>query len=60
MKWLKKFLTDMLAGLALVILTVLVVGLIILLTMYLNNFLVDVISNNCYTNMFGEVICKIK
>ena len=60
MQKLKRLLTDALAMACLVILTLLFVGLMVFLIMSFHAMLMDVMANNCYTNIFGEVICKIK
>lgn len=56
----KKLLTDALAAAMVIIMTVIVVGLFIVGLFYLHSFVLEVVSENCYTNMFGELICKVK
>lgn len=60
MQRVKKILTDALAIACLVILSILFIGMVIVGMMYLHDFMLDILNENCYTNMFGEVICKVK
>lgn len=56
----KKILGDALALACTVILTLLVTGLLIFLLMEFHSMMLEVMNNNCYTNVFGELICKVK
>lgn len=56
----KRVLTNILAGVGLVFMTFLIVAIIIIGMFYVHSFVLDIVANGCYTNMFGEEICKVK
>lgn len=60
MRYFKELLKRAADGVLLLFVVLLLAGAIIIGTLWLHNEMFEVINNRCYTNVFGEVICKIK